>query len=65
LRRQGFTVAQLRRLLVTLRDLFRVRLFETIGAGGPITLMTDGRTSTAAPRPAISSTCCAIRSSRC
>jgi len=43
LRRQGFTVAQLRRLLVTLRDLFRVRLFETIGAGGPLTLMTDGR----------------------
>jgi DNA-binding transcriptional MerR regulator len=43
LRRQGFTVAQLRRLLDTLRDLFRVRLFETIGGGGPLTLMTDGQ----------------------
>jgi DNA-binding transcriptional MerR regulator len=43
LRRQGFTVGQLRRLLVTLRDLFRVRLFETIGEGGPLTLMTDGQ----------------------
>jgi DNA-binding transcriptional MerR regulator len=43
LRRHGFTVAQLRRLLETLRDLFRVRLFETIGGGGPMTLMTDGQ----------------------
>ena len=42
LRRQGVTVAQLRRLLETLRDQFRVRLFETIGGGGPLTLMTDG-----------------------
>jgi DNA-binding transcriptional MerR regulator len=42
LRRQGKTVAQLRRLLSTLRDQFRVRLFETIGGGGPLTLMTDG-----------------------
>jgi len=43
LRREGFTVAQIRRLLSTLRDQFRVRLFETIGGGGPLTLMTDGR----------------------
>ena len=43
LRRQGFTVAQLRRLLDTLRELFRVRLFETIGGGGPLTLMSDGQ----------------------
>ena len=43
LRRQGLSVAQLRRLLLTLREQFRVRLFETIGAGGPLTLMTDGR----------------------
>jgi len=42
LRRRGFTVAELRRLLDTLRNLFRVRLFETIGGGGPLTLMTDG-----------------------
>ena len=43
LRRRGLSVAQLRRLLETLREQFRVRLFETIGAGGPLTLMTDGR----------------------
>ena len=43
LRRQGLSVAQLRRLLETLRDRFGVRLFETIGGGGPLTLLTDGR----------------------
>jgi DNA-binding transcriptional MerR regulator len=43
LRRQGVSVAQLRRLLETLRDQFGVRLFETIGGGGPLTLLTDGQ----------------------
>ena len=43
LRRQGVSVAQLRRLLETLRVRFGVRLFETIGGGGPLTLLTDGR----------------------
>lgn len=43
LRRQGLSVPQLRRLLDTLRDQFHVRLFETIGGGGPLTLLTDGR----------------------
>jgi DNA-binding transcriptional MerR regulator len=43
LRRQGLSVAQLRRLLDTLRTTFGVRLFETIGGGGPLTLLTDGR----------------------
>ena len=43
LRRQGVTAAQLRRLLEALRTRFGVRLFETIGGGGPLTLMTDGR----------------------
>jgi DNA-binding transcriptional MerR regulator len=42
LRRQGLSVAQLRRLLETLRTEFGVRLFETIGGGGPLTLLTDG-----------------------
>ena len=42
LRRQGLSPAQLRRLIETLRDQFGVRLFETIGGGGPLTLMTDG-----------------------
>lgn len=43
LRRQGLSVAQLRTLLETLRRQFGVRLFETIGGSGSITLMTDGR----------------------
>lgn len=43
LRRQGISVAQLRRLLETLRTQFGLRLFETIGGGGPLTLLTDGR----------------------
>ena len=43
LRRQGVSVAQLRQLLETLRTEFGVRLFETIGGGGPLTLLTDGR----------------------
>src|SRR5260221_7530704 len=41
--RQGVSVGQLRRLLDTLRDQFGVRLFETIGGGGPLTLLTDGQ----------------------
>jgi len=43
LRRQGLSVGQLRRLLDTLREQFGVRLFETIGGGGPLTLLSDGR----------------------
>jgi DNA-binding transcriptional MerR regulator len=41
--RQGLSAAQLRRLLDTLREQFGVRLFETIGGGGPLTLLTDGQ----------------------
>jgi DNA-binding transcriptional MerR regulator len=43
LQRQGLSASQLRRLLETLRAQFGVRLFETIGDGGPLTLLTDGR----------------------
>ena len=43
LRQQGVSAAQLRRLLETLRTRFGVRLFETIGGGGPLTLLTNGR----------------------
>jgi DNA-binding transcriptional MerR regulator len=43
LRRQGLSVGQLRLLLETLRTRFGVRLFEAIGEGGPLTLLTDGR----------------------
>ncbi len=43
LRRSGLTVAKLRRLLDTLRRRFGVRLFDAIGGGGAITLLTDGK----------------------
>jgi len=42
LRRRGFSIPQLRRLLDTLRDVFRVRLYEAIGDGGPLTLFIGG-----------------------
>jgi DNA-binding transcriptional MerR regulator len=42
LQRQGLSAAQLRRLLDTLRDRFGLRLFETVGGGGSLTLLTDG-----------------------
>jgi DNA-binding transcriptional MerR regulator len=42
LRRQGLTVARIRRLLETLRTQFGVRLFDAIGGAGPLTLLTDG-----------------------
>jgi DNA-binding transcriptional MerR regulator len=51
LRRQGFSVAKLRLLLDTLRKRFKIRLFETIGGAGSVTLLSNGhdiyaRTST-------------------
>jgi DNA-binding transcriptional MerR regulator len=42
LRRRGFSVPQLRRLLTTLRDMFGVRLYEAIGDGGPMALFIGG-----------------------
>jgi len=42
LRRHGVTVGKIRKLLAILRDQFGVRLFETIGEGGRLTLLTDG-----------------------
>jgi DNA-binding transcriptional MerR regulator len=42
LRRRGFSVARLRRLLSTLRDVFGVRLYEAIGDGGALTLLISG-----------------------
>ena len=54
LRRRGFSIPRMRRLLETLRELFGIRLYEAIGGGGPATLLiagdqifvrsTDGRT---------------------
>jgi DNA-binding transcriptional MerR regulator len=42
LRRYGVSVRKIRRLVDTLRARFGVRLFETIGEGGRLTLLTDG-----------------------
>ena len=42
LRRRGFSVPRLRRLLSTLKELFGVRLYEAIGEGGPLTLYIGG-----------------------
>jgi DNA-binding transcriptional MerR regulator len=42
LRRRGFSVPRLRRLLTALRDVFSVRLYEAIGDGGPMTLFLTG-----------------------
>ena len=42
LRRRGFSVPRLRRLLTTLKDTFGVRLYEAIGDGGPLTLYIGG-----------------------
>jgi hypothetical protein len=42
LRRRGFSVPRLRRLLATVRDVFGVRLYEAIGDGGALTLYIHG-----------------------
>jgi DNA-binding transcriptional MerR regulator len=42
LRRRGFSVPTIRKLLEALRTRFKVRLFEAIEGGGPITLLIDG-----------------------
>jgi DNA-binding transcriptional MerR regulator len=42
LRRRGFSIPRMRRLLGTLRDVFNVRLYEIIGEGGPMTLLIGG-----------------------
>jgi DNA-binding transcriptional MerR regulator len=42
LRRRGFSIPRLRRLLATLQGVFGVRLYEAIGDGGPMTLYIGG-----------------------
>jgi len=42
LRRRGFTIPRIRRLLATLRETFGIRLYEAIGDGGPLTLFIGG-----------------------
>ena len=43
LRRRGFSIPGIRQLIAVLRERFKVRLFEAIEGGGPITLFIDGR----------------------
>jgi DNA-binding transcriptional MerR regulator len=43
LRRRGFTVHQLHRILEVLRRQFGQRLFDATGGGGSVQLLTDGR----------------------
>jgi len=43
LRRSGLTVGKIRQLLDTLRRRFGIRLFDAVGGGGSITLLTDGK----------------------
>jgi DNA-binding transcriptional MerR regulator len=42
LRRKGFTVARIRKLLQVLKTEFKTRLYEAIEGGGPVTLFIDG-----------------------
>jgi DNA-binding transcriptional MerR regulator len=42
LRRKGFTVARIRKLLQVLKTRFKTRLYEAIEGGGPVTLFIDG-----------------------
>jgi DNA-binding transcriptional MerR regulator len=42
LRRRGFTVASIRRLLNVLKTRFKTRLYDSIESGGPVTLFIDG-----------------------
>jgi len=42
LRRRGFSIPRLRRLLTALREVFDIRLYEAIGEGGPMTLFLGG-----------------------
>ena len=42
LRRRGFSIPRLRRLLTALRDIFGIRLYEAIGEDGPVTLFVGG-----------------------
>jgi len=43
LRRRGFSVGDIRRLLATLRSRFKARLFDAVEDGGGVALFVDGR----------------------
>lgn len=42
LRRRGFSLARIRRLLAALKARFKVRLFDAVEGGGAVTLFLDG-----------------------
>jgi DNA-binding transcriptional MerR regulator len=42
LRRRGFSIPRMRRLLATMRDVFGVRLYEAVGEGAKLTLLIAG-----------------------
>ena len=42
LRRHGFTVQRIRKILAVLREHFGIRLFEALGDDGSVTLLVDG-----------------------
>ena len=67
LRRRGFSIPRLRRLLTALREVFGIRLYEAIADGGPMTLLIGGDQLYACTR-AITRGGCSIstrRRSRC
>jgi DNA-binding transcriptional MerR regulator len=43
LRRRGFGIPELLDLIAALKEFFGVRVYEAVGDGGPVTLLTDGR----------------------
>lgn len=43
LRRRGFSIPQLHRILKILKEQFNQRLFDATGGGGSVQLLTDGR----------------------
>jgi hypothetical protein len=43
LRRKRFSIASIRQLLQSLRTHFKVRLYEAIEGGGPVTLFIEGK----------------------
>ncbi|HXH06842.1 MAG TPA: MerR family transcriptional regulator [Vicinamibacterales bacterium] len=43
LRRRGVSFAAIRRLIGVLRERFQMRLYDALGGGGRLTLLTDGR----------------------
>lgn len=50
LRRKGYTVQKIRKLLQVLKSRFKTRLYDAIEGGGSVTLFIDPSTSSGSPR---------------